>query len=66
MKCKYIGAGSYYPGLPACDLDEKDLSDSQIIQLADGIAAGMYTPVIEKPTKAAKITEPSIPEMDRE
>ena len=47
MKYKYTpsGSGEYYPGLPACDLDDATLTAEQKKLLAAGVSKGIYKPV---------------------
>ena len=50
---KYIGDGSYIPGIPARDLSE---SEAKLVNLDDLIASGLYeeikrSPAVKKPAK---------------
>lgn len=42
MKFKYTGNGAYISGLPAVDLDDKDLTPEQKSLLDLGVSLGMY------------------------
>ena len=60
MQYKYQGNGNFYPGLPAQDLNDADLSDDQKALLQIGVDAGIYAPIVEKPAKPAR-SEPVEP-----
>jgi hypothetical protein len=50
MKYKFVGSG-FYPGLPAQDLSDADLTDWQKEQLQQAVEAGAYVPVIKASKK---------------
>lgn len=45
MKYQYIGNGDFFQGLPAIDLDDTDLTDSQIALLIIAAERGLYRTV---------------------
>lgn len=54
MKYIYVKTSHYIQGLPARDLDDKELSDEQKAMLAEAVAKGIYkagSPVRDAPKK---------------
>jgi hypothetical protein len=51
MKYRYVGKGSYLQGLPATDLDDALLDDTQKELLGAAVSLKMYEPVAEKKEK---------------
>ena len=45
MQYKYVGNGTFYPTLPACDLDDGTLSSDQKAILKLAVNAGLYQSV---------------------
>lgn len=58
---KYIGNGAFYPGLPALDLNEANLTPEQKALLKTGVEHGMYEVVAHAPKKpkAAPADDPA-------
>lgn len=50
MQYQYTGDGHYLVGLPACDLDDQQLTDEQRDLLKAGLTLKLYQPV-EAPEK---------------
>lgn len=49
MIFKYVGNGEFIQGLPAIDINDSNLDDSQKKLLAEAIAAGLYKAPLAAP-----------------
>lgn len=60
-KYVYDGSGRFYPGLPACDFDDAELSEAQRSLLRDAVASGVYRIAEPEPLADPKPVEADAP-----